>query len=78
MFYTYVLKSSKDSRLYVGCTNNLRKRMEEHIAGNVESTKYRLPIKLVYYEACSNKVNAYKREQYFKTGYGRRFLMNRI
>jgi putative endonuclease len=78
MFYTYVLKSLKDNKLYVGYTNDLRKRIKEHNEGKVESTKTRLPIELIYYEACIFKEKAIKREKYFKTGFGRRFLKTRI
>ena len=77
-FYTYVLKSSKDNKLYVGYTDNLGKRLDEHQSGGVASTKSRLPLELVYYEACVDKQKAVKREKYFKTGFGRRFLKNRI
>jgi len=78
MFFTYVLLSLKDSKLYVGYTNNLKKRFIEHQKGGVEATRPRRPLKLVYYEACPNKQLAIKREKYFKTGFGRRFLKVRI
>lgn len=78
MFYTYVLKSKKDNKLYTGYSTNLKNRIEKHNSGKVESTKNRLPMELVYYEACTNKEKAIKREKYFKTGFGRRFLKNRI
>lgn len=75
---SYVLRSSIDSKLYIGCTNDLKKRFEEHNLGKVDATKYRLPMQLLYYEACLSKAKAFKRERYFKTGYGRRFLKERI
>lgn len=78
MNYTYVLKSKKDSKFYVGWTNDLKKRILEHNSGNVLATKDRRPMELVYYEACKSKENAIRREKYFKTGYGRRFLESRI
>ncbi|HEY4480436.1 MAG TPA: GIY-YIG nuclease family protein [Candidatus Paceibacterota bacterium] len=78
MNYTYVLKSKVDRKFYVGWTNNLKSRVTEHNLGNVQSTRDRRPLELVYYEACKNKESAVKREKYFKTGYGRRFLENRI
>lgn len=78
MFYTYILKSLKDGKLYVGWTNNLRSRVGEHIDGKVIATKHRRPLVLVYYEACRSKEKAIKREKYFKTGYGRRFLKERV
>ncbi len=78
MYYTYVLKSFKDNKLYIGYTNDLRNRIKEHESGLVKSTKNRRPLKLIYYEACLNKYDAIKREKYFKTGFGRRFLKNRL
>lgn len=78
MYFTYVLLSEKDSKHYVGFTNDLVKRIREHNQGIVESTKDRRPLKLVYYEACLSKEKAIKREKYFKTGFGRRFLKDRI
>jgi putative endonuclease len=78
MFYTYVLKSLKDDKLYTGWTDNLNHRINEHNRGNVVATASRKPLKLVYYEACVNKQKAVKREKYFKTGFGRRFLKGRI
>ena len=56
----------------------LKKRIDEHKKGLVVSTANRQPLKLVYYEACLNDYNAIKREKYFKSGFGRRFLRNRM
>jgi len=78
MFYTYVLKSEKDNNLYVGYSSDLKERIKQHNKGLVEATRDRLPLKLVYYEACLSKKLALKREKYFKTGFGRKFLKNRI
>jgi len=78
MFYTYILLSKKDDKFYIGFTNDIRKRIEEHQKGKVDSTKSRRPFILVYYEACLNEKDAIKREKYFKTGFGRRFLNNRL
>ena len=76
--YTYVLKSEKDAKLYIGWTNNLKRRFELHQLGKVEATRQRRPFRLVYYEACENKEKAIAREKYFKSGFGRKFLKNRI
>jgi putative endonuclease len=78
MFYTYVLLSELDQAFYIGFTNDLKKRFAEHNKGMVSSTKTRRPLKLVYYEACMSEKDALKREKYFKTGYGRRYLKNRL
>jgi len=78
MWYVYVLYSLKDGGFYIGCTNDLRKRIKEHNIGKVESTKNRRPLKLIYYEACLNRIDAFKREKYLKNGYGRRTLKRRL
>jgi len=78
MYYTYILKSKKDDKLYVGYTKDLKNRTLLYNNGKVESTKNRLPLELIYYEACPSKKDAIKREKYFKTGFGRRFLNNRL
>ena len=78
MFYTYVLLSRKDKRLYVGWSEDLKRRIKEHNNGQVQATKGRRPLKLVYYEACLIESLAIRRERYFKTGSGRAFLKKRI
>jgi putative endonuclease len=76
-YYIYILRSIKDGMYYTGYTSNLNKRLEEHENGNVQSTKNRLPIKLVYFEGCLNQQDATHREKYLKTTYGKRYLKNR-
>ena len=78
MYYVYVLQSEIDGNLYTGYTSNLKRRFEEHNSGNVDSTKYRFPLSLIYYESCLNQQDATKREKYLKTTYGRRYLKNRL
>ena len=78
MFYVYALVSQNDRKLYVGYTEDLRKRISEHNRGKVTSTRYRVPFKLIYYEACRNKADALHRERYLKTAYGKRYLKNRL
>lgn len=65
-YYTYVLKSLKDENMYTGYTNDLKRRFNEHCEGKVESTKNRLPIELIYYEACLSQKDATHREKYSK------------
>ena len=59
--YTYALKSRKDGNFYVGVTSDINRRVKEHNKGLVFSTKSRLPVELVYFEACLNKNDAYSR-----------------
>jgi len=78
MFYTYVLKSIKDGKLYIGFSENLKKRIKEHQDGLVTATKNRRPLKLVYYEACLVKEKAIAREKALKIGFGRAYLKRRL
>jgi putative endonuclease len=72
------LESLKDGRKYTGYTENLRSRFERHNAGQVESTKHRRPLKLIYFEACLTQDDALRREKYLKTHYGKMFLKKRL
>jgi len=78
MYYTYVLRSHKDNNLYIVYSGDLIKRFKEHNDGLVNATRGRKPFDLIYYEACKDKKKAIEREKYFKTGFGRKFLNNRI
>ena len=78
MFYVYVLFSEKDGNFYVGYTANLKNRVLKHNSGEVQSTKWRRPLLLVYYEASINKSDALHREKYLKTSYGKRYIKNRL
>ena len=72
--YVYLLKSSKDGKFYIGCTNDLRRRLQEHNTGKSFATKSRLPLKLVYYEAYLHRKDADERELFFKSGWGRQYI----
>ena len=78
MYYTYVLKSKKDDKLYTGSTTDLKSRLEKHKKGQVESTKNRRPLKLIYYEACLKESDARRREKTLKSYRGKMFIRNRL
>ena len=78
MYYTYVIQSLKDDKWYTGCNKDLRERFKEHLKNKVMATKGRGPFKLIHYEACSSKYDAYDRERYLKSGMGKRYLRNRL
>jgi len=77
-YYTYVLQSLKDRQFYVGFTKDIRSRVGSHNAGEVTSTKHRVPLSLVYWEGCLTQADATKREKYLKTVWGKRYIKNRI
>ncbi|MBI2459690.1 MAG: GIY-YIG nuclease family protein, partial [Parcubacteria group bacterium] len=43
MYYTYILKSLKDGRRYIGYTSNILVRLQFHNSGINPSTKNRRP-----------------------------------
>lgn len=66
-YYVYILQSKKDQKYYIGQTSDVLKRLAEHNRGKVRSTKYRMPFGLVYQEECPSRIEAIKREKYFKS-----------
>jgi len=74
MFYVYVLKSLKDGSLYIGYTSDLRKRLLSHNNEENRATKYKIPYKLVFYEAFIDRIDAKHREVYLKSGWGLRSI----
>lgn len=78
MFYVYVLLSNKDKKYYIGFTTDLKKRIKEHILGNVSATSYRRPLELVYYECYKERKIAQKRERQLKGGKAHITLINRL
>lgn len=78
MHYVYVLQSEGDSNLYVGCTHDLKRRIELHNSKKVQSTKNRTPFTLIHYEAFTHPKDAFEREQFLKTGWGKRFIRKNL
>ncbi len=61
MFHVYVLKSVKFDKLYIGITDNIRRRVLEHNSGVSKSTKKYTPWRLVYYETYLSEKDARNR-----------------
>jgi len=78
MFYVYAFYNKNRKVFYIGFTNDLKRRVQEHKNGKTHTT-YRMADKLlVYYEACLSKEDAMKREKQLKTGFGRGYLKRRL
>jgi putative endonuclease len=60
--------------LYVGYTENLRKRLYEHNQGLNHSTKLYKPWEIIHFEAYRDEKDAKRREKYLKTSQGSRLL----
>jgi putative endonuclease len=73
-YFVYVLLSQKDKRMYLGYTNNVERRFQQHQNGEVFSTRRRRPLVLIHYEAYLSPQDALRREGYFKTTAGKRAL----
>lgn len=66
MFFVYMLKSKKDDSLYIGYTNDLKRRFSEHNSGKSISTRHKAPFELIYYEAYRGEGDARYREDNLK------------
>jgi putative endonuclease len=73
-FYAYILKSEKTGRYYFGHCKDLSARLEYHNKGKVKSTKSGRPWILYYNEQFLTKAEAYRRELFFKSFDGRKWL----
>jgi putative endonuclease len=78
MYYVYILKSIKDGNKYIGCTNNLKRRLQQHNDGKCTATKNRRPFKIIYTETYEDKNFAYAKEGFFKTGKGREYIKDTL
>ena len=74
MNYVYILKSIKYPKTYVGSTTDIARRTKEHELGKTAFSKKYRPWKLVYKEEFLNIIEARKREKYFKSAAGRKFI----
>ena len=74
MYYVYVLISRKDNKFYIGFTQNIKNRIEDHKNGKISSTRFRRPFQLIYCEGHLSKQDALRREKYFKTTKGKATL----
>ncbi len=78
MWYTYILQSRNNS-LYVGVTNDLKRRFQEHNDGiGGKYTQDNRPHKLIFYEAHTSKKDACAAEKFFKSGHGREVLKDKL
>lgn len=76
-FFVYTIKCNNNS-IYIGQTDNLQRRWNEHCKGEIDWTRRHRPIKIVHYEKFASREEAVKREQNLKTGFGRKWLKQLI
>jgi putative endonuclease len=71
MFYTYVIRSTKTGRRYVGSCKNVEERLDRHNSGHSKATRHGVPWLLEHTESFPTRADATRRERYLKTGRGR-------
>jgi len=76
-YIVYVLIDS-DGKLYKGMTSNLRKRLYDHKSRHTKTTARMKNVRVAYSEEFDSFIEARKRELYFKTAAGRRFLKKKL
>ena len=77
MWYVYFLQLNNGD-IYVGSTNDLKRCSSSHQAGQVHSTKARLPVRLKNYIAVESEALARQLERYFKSGSSKAFAKKRF
>jgi predicted GIY-YIG superfamily endonuclease len=77
VWYVYFLQLSNGD-VYVGSTNDLRRRIASHRSGQVISTRQHLPCFLSSYIAVDGERKARELEAYFKSGSGKAFAKKRF
>ncbi len=77
MYFAYVIKN-ENGDLYKGHTEDIERRVEEHNSGATKTTRKSDSWKLAYCEEFKTREEAIKREKYFKSAAGRRFLKSKL
>ena len=73
-YYTYILKSKKNNRYYIGSTENIERRLQEHNWSRTTSTKSGIPWEVVYTETYETRSEAIKREYQIKAKKSRKYI----
>ena len=77
MWYVYFLELNNGD-IYVGSTDDLRRRFNSHSSGYVASTSKYFSVILRSYVAVMNETTARRLERYFKSGSGKAFAKKRL
>ena len=78
MYYVYAIKSISHNYIYVGITNNLKRRISDHNRGYNRTTKPYHPFILLYSEEFDTRQEAREKEIFLKSGVGKEFLKSLI
>jgi len=79
MWYIYAIYSKVSDIIYVGMSETPERRLQEHNSGKVRSTKAHTPWYCFYIEeAATDTEQSRKREKYYKSAAGKRFLRKEL
>jgi putative endonuclease len=79
MWYVYVIRSVRNPDfIYIGYTNNIDLRLQQHNLGRSPSTKTHAPYEIEFYMVFKSENQAKNIEAYFKTGSGKAILKKRF
>ena len=73
-YYVYILQSEKNGRYYIGSTDDLFRRLQDHNWSRTPSTKSGIPWKIVYSEEFTTRSDAMKREYEIKAKKSRKYI----
>ena len=74
MHYLYILLNKTNTRTYTGVTDDVEKRLTEHNAGRVKSSRPYRPHRVIYSEEFETLIEARQKEKFYKSTTGRRRL----
>jgi len=67
-YYVYIMTNRYNNVMYIGITNDLKRRVYEHKTGVFEGFTKKYDVhKLVYFEKCHEVTDAIKREKQLKS-----------
>ena len=73
-FYTYIIQSEKTGKYYIGSSEDVQKRLQQHNWSRTPSTKTGIPWELVYTEEFETRSEAVKREYAIKKKKSRKYI----
>ena len=70
MYYVYILLNEARTRTYTGVADDVNKRLGDHNAGSVKSSRPYRPYKIIHTEAFETLGEARQKEKFYKTTTG--------
>jgi len=78
MFSVYVLVSESRNKYYIGCTDDITRRLAEHNNGKNKATRSYRPWRMVYSESFSSLSAARRREREIKSWKNREYMERKL